>query len=91
MTSTNQDSVLVVLQLSGGNDILNTVIPYNDPLYVDNRPNVRIPTDQVIPINDNLGFNPNMAPLKPLWDDGHMAIVQGVGYPNPNRSHFRNP
>ena len=90
MTSTNQDPVLVVLQLSGGNDILNTVIPYNDPLYVDNRPNVRIPTDQVIPINDNLGFNPNMAPLKPLWDDGHMAIVQGVGYPNPNRSHFRS-
>ena len=90
MTSTNQDPVLVVLQLSGGNDILNTVIPYNDPLYVDNRPNVRIPTDQVIPINDNLGFNPNMAPLKPLWDEGHMAIVQGVGYPNPNRSHFRS-
>ena len=67
MTSTNKDTVLVVLQLSGGNDFLNSIIPYSNPLYFDNRPNVRIPEDQVLPINDHLGFNPNMAPLKTLY------------------------
>ena len=90
MTSTKKDPVLVVLQLSGGNDALNTIIPYGDPLYNDNRPNVRIPEDQVLPINDYLGFNPNMAPLKRLYDEGKVAIIQGIGYPNPNRSHFRS-
>jgi len=90
MTSTKKDPVLVVLQLSGGNDGLNTIVPYGDPLYYDNRPNVRIPEDQVLPINDYLGFNPNMAPLKRLYDQGKVAIIQGIGYPNPNRSHFRS-
>jgi uncharacterized protein (DUF1501 family) len=90
MTSTRKDPVLVVLQLSGGNDALNTIIPYGDPLYFDNRPNVRIPEDQVLPINDYLGFNPTMAPLKRLYDEGKVAIIQGIGYPNPNRSHFRS-
>jgi uncharacterized protein (DUF1501 family) len=90
MTSTKKDPVLVVLQLSGGNDFLNTLVPYSNPLYFDNRPNVRIPADQVLPINDQLGFNPNMAPLKRLYDEGKVAIIQGVGYPNPNLSHFRS-
>jgi uncharacterized protein (DUF1501 family) len=90
MTSTKKDPVLVVLQLSGGNDVLNTVIPYGDPLYFDNRPNVRIPAEQVLPINDYLGFNPNMAPIKRLYDEGKVAVIQGIGYPNPNRSHFRS-
>jgi uncharacterized protein (DUF1501 family) len=90
MTSTKKDPVLVVLQLSGGNDFMNTLVPYTNPLYVDNRPNVRIPTDQVLPINDELGFNPNAAPIKDLYDDGKVAIIQGVGYPTPNRSHFRS-
>jgi uncharacterized protein (DUF1501 family) len=90
MTSTKKDPVLVVLQLSGGNDFMNTIVPYSNPLYFDNRPNVRIPADQVLPINDQLGFNPNMAPLKRLYDDGKVAIIQGVGYPNPNLSHFRS-
>jgi uncharacterized protein (DUF1501 family) len=90
MTSTKKDPVLVVLQLSGGNDALNTIIPYGDPLYVDNRPVVRIDPSQVLPINDYLGFNPNMAPLKKLYDEGKVAIIQGVGYPHPNRSHFRS-
>ena len=90
MTSTKKDPVLVVLQLSGGNDILNTLVPYTNPLYYDNRPNVRIPDDQVLPINDTLGFNPNMAPLKALYDEGKVAVIQGVGYPTPNRSHFRS-
>ena len=87
MTSTKKDPVLVVLQLSGGNDILNTLVPYTNPLYYDNRPNVRIPEDQVVPINDTLGFNPNMSALKGLYDDGKVAVIQGVGYPTPNRSH----
>ena len=90
MTSTTKDPVLVVLQLSGGNDGLNTIIPYTNPQYFDNRPNVRIAEDQVLPINDEVGFNPNMAPLKRLYDEGKVAIIQGVGYPNPNRSHFRS-
>jgi uncharacterized protein (DUF1501 family) len=90
MTSTKKDPVLVVLQLSGGNDGLNTIIPYSNPLYRDNRPNVAIQEDQVLPINDELGFNPNLAPLKRLYDEGKVAIIQGIGYPHPNRSHFRS-
>ena len=90
MTSSKKDPVLVVLQLSGGNDALNTVVPYADPLYVDNRPAVRIAEDQVLPINDYIGFNPAIAPIKKLYDEGNVAIIQGIGYPNPNRSHFRS-
>jgi uncharacterized protein (DUF1501 family) len=90
MTSTKKDPVLVVLQLSGGNDALNTIVPYADPRYTDNRPIVRIPTESVLPINDHIGFNPNMGPIKELYDQGKVAIIQGVGYPNPNRSHFRS-
>ena len=90
MTSTKKDPVLVVLQLSGSNDALNTVVPHGDPRYYDNRPNVRVPEDQVLKIDDNVGLNPNMGPMKKIYDEGKMAIVQGVGYPNPNRSHFRS-
>jgi len=90
MTVTKKDPVLAVLQLSGGNDAMNTIIPYTDPNYVDNRPFVRIPTDQVLPINDKIGFNPAMGPLKELYDQGKVAIIQGVGYPTPSRSHFRS-
>ena len=90
MTSTKKDPVLVVLQLSGGNDALNTVVPHGDPRYYDNRPNVRVPEDQVLKIDENVGLNPNMGPMKKIYDEGKMAIVQGVGYPNPNRSHFRS-
>jgi uncharacterized protein (DUF1501 family) len=90
MTVTKKDPVLAVLQLSGGNDAMNTIIPYADPKYVDNRPFVRIPTDQVLPIDDKIGFNPAMGPLKALYDQGKVAIIQGVGYPTPSRSHFRS-
>jgi len=90
MTSTKKDPVLVVLQLSGGNDALNTVVPHGDPRYYDNRPNVRVPEDQVLKIDDNVGLNPNMGPMKKIYDEGKMAVIQGVGYPNPNRSHFRS-
>ncbi len=90
MTSTKKDPVSVVLQLSGGNDGLNTIIPYTNPLYNDNRPAVRVPDDQVLQINDTVGFNPAMAPMKRLYDEGKLAIIQGIGYPSPSRSHFRS-
>ena len=81
---------IVVVQLSGGNDYLNCVIPYEDPNYLDNRPNVRLNEDQVIPIGQGLGMNPAMAPIKELYDQGKVAIIHGTGYPDPNRSHFRS-
>jgi uncharacterized protein (DUF1501 family) len=90
MSDHTKDNVLVVLQLSGGNDALNTIVPYSDPRYLENRPVVRIDPETVLPIDDAIGFNPSMAPLKALWDQGHMAIIQGIGYPHPNRSHFRS-
>ena len=90
MTATKKDPVLVVLQLSGGNDALNTLVPHGDPLYYDNRPSVRVPEGQALDINGYVGLNPNMGPMKRLYDEGKMAIIQGVGYANPNRSHFRS-
>ena len=90
MVSNQKDPVLAVLSLSGGNDFMNTVIPYSNPLYRDYRPNLAIPEDQIIPINDDVGFHPAMAPLKEFWDAGKLAIFLGVGYPNPSRSHFRS-
>tara|TARA_B100000945_G_scaffold124558_2_gene98993 strand:- start:8430 stop:9551 length:1122 start_codon:yes stop_codon:yes gene_type:complete len=84
------DKKIVVVQLSGGNDYLNCIVPYNNPHYVDNRPNVRITEDRVIPIGGGLGMNPVMQPIKELYDEGKVAIIHGVGYPEPNRSHFRS-
>ena len=89
MTSTNRDPVLIVVQLTGGNDYMNTVVPYGDPLYRDNRTTVAVPQEQVLPIDGHYGFNPVLAPLKELYDDGRVAVINGIGYPNPNRSHFR--
>lgn len=90
----NQESgkdgrILVVVQLSGGNDGLNTVVPYADDAYHRVRPGLAIAPKEVLRINDYLGLHPNLASLKSIFDDGAMSIVQGVGYPNPNRSHFR--
>ena len=90
MTATKKDPVLVVLQLSGGNDALNTLVPHGDPLYYDNRPSVRVPEGQALDIDGYVGLNPNMGPLKRLYDEGKVAVIQGVGYANPNRSHFRS-
>jgi uncharacterized protein (DUF1501 family) len=87
---TAKDPVLVVLQLTGGNDILNTVVPYTNPLYYDNRPRVRIEPEAVLPIDGQYGFHPSLAALKPFWDQGKMAIVNGVGYEDPSYSHFRS-
>lgn len=81
---------LVVVQLSGGNDYLNCIVPYSDPNYIDNRPNVRLAEDDVIPLDHGYGLNPAMGPIKDLYDQGRVAIIHGVGYPVPNRSHFRS-
>ena len=88
--SDNKNRKIVVAQLSGGNDYLNCVVPYNNPLYYDNRPLVNIPQDRVIPLDDDYGLNPSMQPIKELYDQGKVAIIHGTGYPVPNRSHFRS-
>ncbi len=90
MTSNKCEKGLIVIQLSGGNDGLNTVVPYGDGRYYDSRSTVHISQDEVIPINEEIGFNPSMAPIKALWDEGKVAVIQGIGYENPNRSHFRS-
>ncbi len=84
-----KEPVLVIVQLTGGNDFMNTVIPYTNPVYYDNRPLVVVPQDQGIPINDTLAFHPEMGAFKDVYDRGMVGIVQGIGYPNSNRSHFR--
>lgn len=85
-----KDNVLVVVQMSGGNDGLNTVIPVGNDEYHKARPTLRYTREQVIKVNDDLGLNPGMRGLEPLLQAGNLAIVQGVGYPNPNRSHFES-
>jgi uncharacterized protein (DUF1501 family) len=83
-------TILVVLQMAGGNDGLNTVVPYADDAYHVARPRLRLAADQILKIDNHIGLNPRLTGLKSLYDEGHMALVQGVGYPNPNRSHFRS-
>ena len=73
-----------------GKDYLNTIVPYNQGLYYDLRPSVNISDDSVLQIDSNFGFNPNMGAIKRLWDQGKVAIINGIGYPQPNRSHFRS-
>jgi len=90
MSATQKDPVLVVLQLTGGNDYLNTVIPFNDPLYRDNRKAVGIGDNQVLHIDKDYGFAPYLAPLKKFWDEGNLAMMHGVGYLDSPRSHFRS-
>ena len=90
MASLNQDPVVVVLQLSGANDYLNSIIPYTNPLYRDNRPAVGVPEDEVLPIDDALAFHPNMALMKKFYDEGKLAIIHGIGYEDSPRSHFRS-
>ena len=90
MTSSHKDPVLVVLQMSGGNDYLNTVIPYSNPLYRDNRPTVMVPEGRELPLDDQVAFHPEMGPLKAMYDQGNVGVIHGVGYPNSPRSHFRS-
>jgi len=87
---TSKEKSLVVMQLSGGNDYLNTVIPYGDDEYYDFRKTVHIAQDSVLPIDSTYGFNPHLGPIKRLFDEGKVAVINGIGYDNPNRSHFRS-
>ncbi|TDU90433.1 secreted protein [Kribbella voronezhensis] len=86
----SEDSVLVVVTLYGGNDGLNTVIPAGDPAYQQARPDLAYQPNDVLDLGDGLGLNPGLKGLKGLWDDKSLAIVRGVGYPDPDRSHFRS-
>ena len=90
MDSQKKQKKLVVVQLTGGNDYLNCIVPYNNPHYLDGRPSIRISQDEVIPIDNEIGFHPSMGPIKELYDQGNVAIIHGVGYSNPSRSHFRS-
>jgi uncharacterized protein (DUF1501 family) len=90
LDASKKNRILVVLQLSGGNDGINTLIPFADPKYSELRPSLGFGTDEVLHLTDSVGLNPNLGKLKALYDQGKVAIVQGVGYPNPNRSHFRS-
>lgn len=88
--SSSSPRVLVLVELKGGNDGLNTLIPFRDAEYYKLRPRLAVPRDQVIRLDDHLGFNPALSPLTPAWESQELAIVRGVGYPSPNRSHFRS-
>lgn len=81
---------LVIIQLAGGNDGLNTIIPYTNDIYYKSRPKLAISKEKALKVNDEIGFHKNLAPLKNLYDQGNLTIINNVGYPNPNRSHFRS-
>ena len=90
MMVTAREKSLVVVQLSGGNDYLNTIVPYGDDEYYDFRKTVHINQESVLPVDGTYGFNPNLGPIKQLYDEGKVAVINGIGYDNPNRSHFRS-
>src|SRR5881394_4168459 len=83
-------TILVVLQMAGGNDGLNTVVPYANDHYHKARPRIGLSEKRILKINDQLGFHENLSGFKELYDAGELSVIQGVGYPNPNRSHFRS-
>ncbi len=85
----DSDRVLVLIQLTGGNDGLNTVIPVDDPLYYNARKNIAIPKAKALKLRDGLALHPTMTGFRDLFNDGRLSIVQNVTYPNPDRSHFR--
>ena len=89
MTTKNSEKTLVVVQLTGGNDFMNTIVPYTNSHYYDVRKKIVLGQDDFLPINDTLAINKNAPPFKRMFDEGNMAIIQGIGYPNSNRSHFR--
>jgi uncharacterized protein (DUF1501 family) len=90
-TDTGKDgTILVVLQMAGGNDGINTVVPYSSDYYRKARPRIGLPGDKILKLTDDIGFHPAMTGFKSLYDSGNLSVVQGVGYPNPNRSHFRS-
>lgn len=88
--NTFQHKKLVIIQLAGGNDGLNTIIPYTNDIYYKSRPQLSIKKNKLIKVTDELGFHQSLSPLKNLYDQGYLSIINNVGYPNPNRSHFRS-
>lgn len=86
----NTDKIVIVIQLTGGNDGLNTVIPYENDLYYNARPEISIKKNEVLKLDNHQGLNPNMQGFKNLYDDGNMCLINNVGYPEPDRSHFRS-
>jgi len=90
ITTGRNGTILVVLQMAGGNDGLNTVVPYANDHYHRARPKLGLSQDKILRLNDETGLHANLAGFKELYDAGQLAVVQGVGYPNPNRSHFRS-
>jgi uncharacterized protein (DUF1501 family) len=86
----NYRNLLVLIELKGGNDGLNTLVPYSDGAYYSLRPKLAIARDAVVQLSDGVGLHPALAPLLPLWTDRQLAVLQGVGYPDPNLSHFRS-
>ena len=89
-TNSAKPPVLVVLQLTGGNDYFNTVVPFNDPNYYDSRRSLQIPENRVLKLDDELGLHPAMGPMQGIYESGDMAVIHGVGYENSPRSHFRS-
>src|SRR5260370_25123132 len=89
LDASKTNRILIVLQLSGGNDGLNTLIPFADPEYARLRPTLGVAASDVLRLTDSVGLNPNLSKLKALYDHGKMAVGQGVAYPNPNRPHVR--
>lgn len=87
---TRDKKILVVIQLSGGNDGLNTVVPFQNDIYYQNRPTIAIKKSDVLTLTDDLGFNPAMVAMKSMYENGDLTILNHVGYPNPDRSHFRS-
>jgi uncharacterized protein (DUF1501 family) len=90
LAAADYQKTLILVELKGGNDGLNTVIPYADPQYAVLRPRLAIARDQVLQLDPTAGLHPALAPLMPLWQAGEMAVVRGVGYPSANLSHFRS-
>lgn len=86
----DSDKVLIVIQLTGGNDGLNTVVPYENDLYYNARPKIAIQKNEVLKLNSELGLNPAMQGFKNLFDEGRLCLINNVGYPEPDRSHFRS-
>src|SRR5690349_15477904 len=82
--------ILLLVELKGGNDGLNTVIPYADPLYRALRPDIGVARERVLQLDEHVGLNARLAPMMEAWKARDLAIVQGVGYPDPSRSHFRS-
>ena len=90
LKNSGRERKLVIIQLSGGNDGLNTVVPYQNDIYYKVRPSIGLKKEKLLTINDELGFNNALVGFRQIYDDGGMCIINGVGYPNPDRSHFRS-